>query len=223
MNCRNWEVVQWSWGLYCYLSRRLLTAGERLETVKNYAVEGLLFKRGRYTRKFGHTGLVLLLALSLLLGPFISDRYPGFIASQANEETPSTVLNMATAADLGLDTKESEKPRSEIIEHEVIKGDTLSTLAKKYNIDINTIAWQNNLADKDALRVGQKIKILPVSGIAHKVQSGDTIESIAKKYSSNAQKIVDFPFNSFANDETFALAVGTTSLFLIEKILMWRP
>ena len=36
----------------------------------------------------------------------------------------------------------------------------------------------------------------------------ETIYSLAKKYQANAQAVVDWPYNSFANDETFALAVG---------------
>jgi len=52
------------------------------------------------------------------------------------------------------------------------------------------------------------LRIPPVTGIIHKVQRGETVYSIAKKYQANPQAIVDFPFNTFADDETFALAVG---------------
>ncbi|MEK9178664.1 MAG: LysM peptidoglycan-binding domain-containing M23 family metallopeptidase, partial [Patescibacteria group bacterium] len=51
-------------------------------------------------------------------------------------------------------------------------------------------------------------KILPVTGIAHKVAKGESVYSIAKKLDSDAQKIVDFPFNDFANPETFSLVSG---------------
>ena len=44
--------------------------------------------------------------------------------------------------------------------------------------------------------------------MAHKVKRGETIYSIAKYYSTGPQGIIDFPFNSFTNDETFELAVG---------------
>ena len=47
-----------------------------------------------------------------------------------------------------------------------------------------------------------------MTGILHKVQHGDTIYSLAKKYQVDAQVIVDWPYTSFANDETFALNVG---------------
>jgi murein DD-endopeptidase MepM/ murein hydrolase activator NlpD len=47
-----------------------------------------------------------------------------------------------------------------------------------------------------------------VTGVAHKVVRGDTVYSIAKKYTANAQGIVDFPFNDFANPQTFSLVEG---------------
>ncbi len=37
---------------------------------------------------------------------------------------------------------------------------------------------------------------------------GDTVYTIAKRYSANAQGIVDFPFNDFANPQTFSLVEG---------------
>ena len=49
-----------------------------------------------------------------------------------------------------------------------------------------------------------------MTGVAHKVAKGDTVYSIAKKYDSSSQAIVDFPFNTFSNDETFELAIGQT-------------
>src|SRR3989344_3979602 len=60
----------------------------------------------------------------------------------------------------------------------------------------------------DRIKIGQALEILPVTGIAHKVSKGDTVYSIAKKYDAVAQAIVDFPFNTFSNDETFELAIG---------------
>lgn len=67
--------------------------------------------------------------------------------------------------------------------------------------------WQNDLT-KETIKIGQTLNILPVDGISHKVSKGDTISSIAKRYDADTQAIVDFPFNSFVNDETFELAVG---------------
>jgi len=58
------------------------------------------------------------------------------------------------------------------------------------------------------IKAGTVLHIPPVTGVIHTVKSGETIYSIAKRYNVSAQSIVDFPFNEFSNDETFALAIG---------------
>ena len=109
-------------------------------------------------------------------------------------------------------TDDSNKPRDKIITYTVEKVDTVSIIAKKFSTkdnqsSENTIRWVNDIAG-DNLTVGDEIKILPTTGIAHKVEPGDTVYSIAKKYNTNPQKIVDWPFNEFANAETFSLVSG---------------
>jgi len=103
-------------------------------------------------------------------------------------------------------TNISQKPRSEIIEYEVKSGDTLSGIAQKFNISLETVKWANDLDSVHTIKPGQKVKILPVSGVAHTVKSGDILESVAKKYSAESQAIIDFPFNDVPDD--FKLKIG---------------
>jgi murein DD-endopeptidase MepM/ murein hydrolase activator NlpD len=93
-----------------------------------------------------------------------------------------------------------------VIEYEVKTGDTLSTIAEHFGISTDTIKWSNDLGSINSIKPGQKIKILPVSGISHTVKSGDTLDSVAKKYTAEAQAILDFPFNDVPDD--FKLKVG---------------
>ncbi len=72
-------------------------------------------------------------------------------------------------------------------------GDTLSSIASKFKISIDTIKWANNLRS-DIIRVGQKLKIPPGSGVLHKVKKGETIASIAKKYKAAPQAIMEANF-----------------------------
>ena len=71
-------------------------------------------------------------------------------------------------------------------------GDTVSTIAERFGISIYTILWANKLTLNSILRAGQKIDILPVSGVAHRIQKGDTIASLAKKYKAKEEEIVAF-------------------------------
>ena len=93
-------------------------------------------------------------------------------------------------------------------QYRVQDGDTVSSIALKFGVSIDTIMWQNNLKSVDSIKVGQLLSILPVTGVKHKVKRGETVYSIAKYYNVDPQNIVDYPFNSFTNDETYALAAG---------------
>lgn len=74
--------------------------------------------------------------------------------------------------------------------HTVESGETLSTIASQYGVNVLTIQWENNIKNTNSIRAGQKLSIPPVNGVSHKVQSGETIEKIAKKYSISAESII---------------------------------
>ena len=73
----------------------------------------------------------------------------------------------------------------------VLKGDTLYSIAKKYNITVDAIKALNDLTD-NTLSVGQVLKIpireTNISNV-HTVQVGDTLYSIAKKYNTTVDAI----------------------------------
>lgn len=64
-------------------------------------------------------------------------------------------------------------------------GDTLSQIAKMFDVSVNTIVWANNLKSDTDIHEGETLIILPISGIQHAVEKGDTINSIAKEYGSD--------------------------------------
>ncbi|MBP7831553.1 MAG: M23 family metallopeptidase [Candidatus Pacebacteria bacterium] len=74
----------------------------------------------------------------------------------------------------------------------VKSGDTISSIAEKNGVSINTIVWANNLDRKATLKIGEELTILPVSGIQYTVRRGDTIDSIAKRYGAETNDIQDF-------------------------------
>ncbi|MEK7538695.1 MAG: peptidoglycan DD-metalloendopeptidase family protein [Patescibacteria group bacterium] len=86
----------------------------------------------------------------------------------------------------------------------VRSGDTLTQIAKMFDVSPNTILWANDLPRGSVLRVGQSLVILPVSGVQHIVKKGDTVPSIAKKYKGSVEEIRDFNDLSV----TSVLAIG---------------
>lgn len=102
--------------------------------------------------------------------------------------------------------------------YEVKDGDTLSSIAKIYNVSNNTIAWANNIKNGKP-KVGEILIILPISGVKHTVKNGDTVKSIANKYKADANDIYDF--NNIKNSDK--LTVGDYIIIPDGKINLDAP
>jgi len=194
---------------FFYSQKKIILVFLLFEKNKNILVKFFTMKRGRYNRPFLHLTAMSVLGIGVLIAPFLTDTYPVFssnasisakLASDAQEQSIIIDNNV-------FQTDISQKPRDKTITYTVEKGDTLSTIAKKFGISTDTIRWANDLTS-DNISIGDELKILSVTGIAHKVAKGDSVYTIAKKYDTNPQQIVDFPFNDFANPETFSLVEG---------------
>lgn len=191
-----------------YLKGKLVISSVVFEKNKNILVKFFMIKRGRYSRPFLHFATMGVLTIGVIAAPFLASTYPVFSQnSSTSAKIQSPANNSITVGEDVFGTQISQKPRDKTISYTVQKGDTISTIAQKFGISTDTIRWANDLSD-DNISVGDSLQILPVTGIAYKVQSGDTVYTIAKKLATEPQKIVDFPFNDFANPETFSLVSG---------------
>lgn len=86
----------------------------------------------------------------------------------------------------------NDDDNGDIIEYEVIPGDNVSSIANKFNVSVDTVLWANDLNSKSSIKVGQKLVILPVSGISYKVKSGDTLSGLAARFGVTERDIVGF-------------------------------
>lgn len=99
----------------------------------------------------------------------------------------------------------SSPPRPAYVYHRVRPGESLSTIARKYNTSVKKIMWANNLKRSSYIVAGKKLKI-PQRGMVvtraktstptqhvwnqkHVVKSGDSLWIIAKRYDTTTQKI----------------------------------
>ncbi len=90
------------------------------------------------------------------------------------------------------------KPRDEIERYTVQKGDTIFSIASKFNLRPQTLLWGNYeiLADNPAyLTPGQELTILPVDGVYHQWHAGEGLNGVAKFYGVSPDTIVDYPGN----------------------------
>jgi murein DD-endopeptidase MepM/ murein hydrolase activator NlpD len=180
----------------------------RIEEKKGVVVTALYRKRGRLSKTLTHSGMVAIAILGAIMAPIIAQEFPGKNINPWSVVVAPAVLSASTD-NPSIDTQISTKVRDGVIDYKVQDGDTVATIANKFGISADTIRWENNFSG-DKIKIGQTLKILPVTGVAHTVAKGDTVYSIAKKYDADSQAIVDFPFNTFTNDETFELAIGQT-------------
>lgn len=191
-----------------YILSRLISAGRVFEGIKDIIVAFLIVKRGKYSSSFLNTSFLMIVAAVIVGGPIIAENAP-FFQSFNNQNNYQALVVSYNPYGGSLSTVFSVKPRDKVENYTVKGGETLASISKKFDISIDTIRWANNITG-DLIKPDQSLKIPPVTGIVHKVASGENIYTIAKKYHTNAQNILNFPFNSFDDLDTFSLMAGQT-------------
>ncbi|MEW6389966.1 MAG: LysM peptidoglycan-binding domain-containing protein [Pseudomonadota bacterium] len=73
--------------------------------------------------------------------------------------------------------------------HTVKSGDTLTSIAKKFDVSVNDLAEDNKIKKGQTLRLGQKIKGPATEQKAYVAQSGDTLAEIGKRFGVTARAL----------------------------------
>lgn len=96
------------------------------------------------------------------------------------------------------DTELPAKARTDVIKYVVQKGDTVTSIAEKFNLRPSTILWANpyTLADNPHLVVeGMELNILPVDGVYYDWHDGDGLNGVAEVYGVTPEDIINYPGN----------------------------
>lgn len=75
---------------------------------------------------------------------------------------------------------------SEGILHTVEANESIASIAKMSFLKPETIRWANNLSERDQVKPGQTLLILPVDGVLHTVKRGQNLQMIADLYGVSA-------------------------------------
>ena len=100
----------------------------------------------------------------------------------------------------------------------VRSGDTLSSIARRYNTTVNQLVAWNKLSNANLIRVGQRLKVSekttspPLVQTVYTVQRGDTLYAIAKKYNTTVAQLIKL--NGIKNANTIKTA---------QKLLLSKP
>ena len=103
-------------------------------------------------------------------------------------------------------------------QYTVLAGDSLSTIAAKFNVTVAEIRWSNpgNLYSSTTVSTGNTLVIPPVHGIVVVTKASDTVDTLATKYSVDPQTIVDFnrlASPSLTAGQTLVIPGGTGGAF----------
>lgn len=118
------------------------------------------------------------------------------------------VQNSALLPDVGpsgtLANIEEGSGSDQISIYVVREGDSLSQIARMFNVSVNTIIWSNDIKRGALITPGQTLAILPITGVQHTVKKGETIGGIVKKYKGDLDEVLRY--NDLDSD--VVLAVG---------------
>ncbi len=98
-------------------------------------------------------------------------------------------------------TKSVKTTPSKTISYTVKKGDTLWSIARKYNVRVSTLASYNGISNLNRLKIGQRLKIpqgsakyksspKKVSYLYYTVKKGDTLWSISKRFNVSLRTLM---------------------------------
>lgn len=122
-----------------------------------------------------------------------------------------------------------DRPRSEVIQYEAVQGDTIYTIAERFGLQPETIAWSNPRRIVQVLRPGDVLNIPPVDGVYPPggVVGRTTVAQLAAQYGiSDPYTIINSEFNNlFGFNPDDELPSGTKVLIpggQAEEIT-WNP
>lgn len=89
---------------------------------------------------------------------------------------------------------------SQFVEHTIVAGESLSSIASGYGIPVSTVVVNNpGMDDLNVIQPGQTLRIPTTKGLLYHVQSGDTLDGISRRYGVPLQDVISLPANGLQN------------------------
>ena len=108
------------------------------------------------------------------------------------------LLDTGIPRKIQLKTQLQDDVSYEITEYTAQSGDSLWSIAQRFDLEPETILWGNEwLSSVGVLQIGDTLKIMPTDGVLHTVQEGDTLETLERLHGTPAQEILEYFGNGF--------------------------
>ncbi|MDX1991120.1 MAG: LysM peptidoglycan-binding domain-containing M23 family metallopeptidase [bacterium] len=121
-----------------------------------------------------------------------------------------------------------DRPRNEIIQYRVERGDTINSIAERFGLRPETVAWSNDRRIVQVLREGDLVNIPPVDGVlVTVVGTQNTIAALAQQYQVDDPFIIlESEFNNLRGLTPESVPPSGTQIFIpggIAEEISWRP
>jgi murein DD-endopeptidase MepM/ murein hydrolase activator NlpD len=119
-----------------------------------------------------------------------------------------------------------DRPRSEVIEYVVVSGDTMFSLAERFQVTPESIAWSNPRSIIGNLRPGMRLNIPPIDGTVERVANDITIADIAAKYNADPFAIIDWESNALLGAAPETVLTSGIQVFVpggTGEQISWNP
>ena len=114
-------------------------------------------------------------------------------ASIAIESASKTAATSATATATA-NQQQAAKPNALLVEqihtYTVQPGDTLSSIADRNKLKLQTLLWANPNISVDSLQTGSELRIPPEDGVIYKVEQGDTLSMLTAGFGADMNEVI---------------------------------
>jgi murein DD-endopeptidase MepM/ murein hydrolase activator NlpD len=120
-----------------------------------------------------------------------------------------------------------DRPRSEVIQYTAVRGDTIYSIAERFGLKPESIAWSNTRRYVEVLLPDDVVNIPPVDGVYVQVMGSKTIAEIAAGYQVNDPYVaIDSEYNNLFDVTPDTILPSGTWLFIPGgqgEQIVWNP
>ncbi|WP_323837518.1 murein transglycosylase D [Photorhabdus africana] len=108
------------------------------------------------------------------------------------DQFKNSLANKTVLSNIRQEVAKNNHRLSKQSQYKVRSGDTLSAIAKRFNVSIRELQRLNNLKTARLLKIGQLLRVNNDNAIIYRVRQGDSITSIAKRHGINIKDLMNW-------------------------------
>jgi LysM repeat protein len=136
-------------------------------------------------------------------------------AVTATSETSASPTASPTVSATTKPSSSSDRPSSPSKTHTIAQGETLFTIATKYNLTWTVLAAANGISDADKIKAGQTL-IIPEEGKINYTVDAAKVSSIAKSVAAGKSQFRLDPVETAKSDAYPAYSLQTSSTYALQ-------